>query len=84
MDPVAGRVSNGRSLVQRAKNDGLFRLLVDLEDLLYDLADYYLYDLERVDGGFTLKATRGVVEEDADSVFFNGPTAATLHDVGLQ
>ncbi|MBV9455310.1 MAG: hypothetical protein JOZ19_14545 [Rubrobacter sp.] len=53
-----------------------------LEDLPYDLADYYLYDLERTDGGFTPKASRGAAEEDANSVFFDGPTSAVLNDVG--
>ena len=52
------------------------------EDLPPDLADYYLYDLERVDGGFTPKASREAAEEDADSVFSESPTAADLKGVG--
>jgi lipase len=53
-----------------------------LEDLPSDLADYYLYDLERVDGGFTPKASREAVDEDANSVFSESPTAAVLKGVG--
>jgi pimeloyl-ACP methyl ester carboxylesterase len=53
-----------------------------LEDLPPDLADYYLYDLERVNGGFTPKASREAAEEDADSVSSESPTAAALEDVG--
>ena len=52
------------------------------EDLPPDLADYYLYDLEQVDGGFTPKASREAAEEDADSVFSESPTAAALRGVG--
>jgi pimeloyl-ACP methyl ester carboxylesterase len=53
-----------------------------LEDLPSDLADYYLYDLERVDGGFTPKASREAVDEDANSVFSESPTAAVLKGIG--
>jgi len=53
-----------------------------LEDLPSDLADYYLYDLERVDGGFAPKASREAVDEDANSVFSESPTAAVLKGVG--
>ena len=53
-----------------------------LEDLPSDLADYYLYDLERVDGGFTPKASREAVDEDANSVFSESPTADVLKGVG--
>ena len=52
-----------------------------IEDLPSDLADYYLYDLERVDGGFNPKASREAVDEDADSVFSESPTAAVLKGV---
>lgn len=34
------------------------------DDLPPDLADYYLYDLERVDGGYSPKASRRAAEED--------------------
>ena len=53
-----------------------------LEDLTPDLADYYLYDLEPVDGGYTPKASREAAEEDGDSVSSESPTAADLQGVG--
>lgn len=53
-----------------------------LEDLPPDLADYYIYDLARVDGGFVPKASREAAEEDAGSVFSESPTAAELEGVG--
>ena len=53
-----------------------------LEDLPPDLADYYLYDLERVEGGYTPKASREAAEEDADSVSSESPTAAELGGIG--
>lgn len=53
-----------------------------LEDLPPDLADYYLYDLERVDGGYTPKAYREAAEEDAESVSSESATAAILGGVG--
>ena len=52
-----------------------------LEDLSPDLADYYLYDLERVNGGYTPKASREAVEEDEESIFFESPTAAEMKDI---
>lgn len=52
-----------------------------LEDLPLDLADYYLYDLGKVDGGYTPKASREAAEEDADSVSSESPTAAALADI---
>ena len=53
-----------------------------LEDLPPDLADYYVYDLEKVDGGYTPKASREAAEEDGDSVSTEGPTAAALRGIG--
>jgi lipase len=53
-----------------------------LEDLPSDLADYYSYDLEKVDGGFTPKASLEAAEEDAASVPSESPTAAALEGVG--
>src|SRR5918912_2137107 len=52
-----------------------------IEDLPPDLADYYLYDLERVDGGYTPKAFREAVEEDEEAIFFESPTAAEMKDI---
>lgn len=53
-----------------------------LEDLPPDLADYYLYDLQRVDGGYTPKASREAAEEDSASVSSESPTAAALEGIG--
>ena len=53
-----------------------------LEDLPPDLADYYLYDLEEVEGGFNPKASREAAEEDAASVSSESPTAVELEGVG--
>ncbi len=53
-----------------------------LEDLPPDLADYYLYDLEQVDGRYKPKASREAAEEDAASVASGSPTAASLEGVG--
>ncbi len=53
-----------------------------LEDLPPDLADYYLYDLEEVEGGFNPKASRDAAEEDAASVSSESPTAVELEGVG--
>jgi lipase len=53
-----------------------------IDDLPQDLADYYLYDLERVEGGYRPKASRAAAEEDSPSVSSAGPTAKELQDVG--
>jgi lipase len=53
-----------------------------LEDLPPDLADYYLYDLEKVEGGYTPKASREAAEEDGDSVSSESPTAEALRGIG--
>ena len=52
------------------------------KDLPDDLADYYLYDLEKVDDGYNPKASRSAAEEDAEQTFSKGPTAADLKGVG--
>ena len=52
-----------------------------LEDLPPDLADYYLYDLQRVDGGYTPKASREAAEEDSASVSSESSTAAALEGI---
>ena len=52
-----------------------------LEDLPTDLADYYLYDLEKVEGGYKPKASREAAEEDGDSVSSESPTAEALRDI---
>jgi len=53
-----------------------------VRDLPPDLADYYLYDLERVDGGYRPKASRAAAEEDSSSVSSTSPTAEELLNVG--
>src|ERR671917_2294056 len=53
-----------------------------LEDLPEDLADYYLYDLQEVEGGFNPKTSREAAEEDAASVSSESPTAVELEGVG--
>jgi pimeloyl-ACP methyl ester carboxylesterase len=52
-----------------------------LDDLPPDLADYYLYDLGEVEGGYNPKASRAAAEEDSPSVSSTSPTAEELHDV---
>jgi lipase len=52
------------------------------EDLSPDLADYYRYDLEEVDGGYKPKASRAAVNEDMASVSSKSPTAAEMGGVG--
>ncbi len=52
-----------------------------MEDLPPDLADYYLYDLEEVEGGYQPKASRAAAEEDSPSVSSTSPTAEELRDV---
>ena len=52
-----------------------------MEDLPPDLADYYLYDLERVQGGYRPKASRAAAEEDSSSVSSTSPTAEEMKNV---
>jgi lipase len=52
-----------------------------MEDLPPDLADYYLYDLEEVEGGYRPKASRAAAEEDSSSVSENSPTAEEMRSV---
>jgi lipase len=53
-----------------------------MEDLPQDLADYYLYDLGEVEGGFRPKASRVAAEEDSPSVSATSPTAEEMRGVG--
>jgi lipase len=53
-----------------------------LDDLPPDLADYYLYDLAQVEGGYSPKASRAAAEEDSSSVFSDAPTLEELRGVG--
>ncbi|MGH3087830.1 MAG: alpha/beta fold hydrolase [Rubrobacteraceae bacterium] len=51
------------------------------EDLDPDLADYYLYDLEEVDGGYRPKAHRPAAEKDAASLAAEAPDAQEMRNV---
>src|SRR5919106_647066 len=53
-----------------------------MEDLPQDLADYYLYDLGEVEGGYRPKASRVAAEEDSPSVSSSTPTAEEMRGVG--
>jgi lipase len=53
-----------------------------LEDLPPDLADYYLYDLGKVEGGYNPKASRAAAEEDSPSVSSTSPTAEEMRSIG--
>src|SRR5215212_7414417 len=52
-----------------------------LNDLPPDLADYYLYDLGKVEGGYNPKASRTAAEEDSPSVSSTSPTAEEMRAV---
>ncbi|CAN5787351.1 hypothetical protein BH18ACT11_BH18ACT11_23520 [soil metagenome] len=52
-----------------------------IEDLPPDLADYYLYDLGEVEGGYNPKASRAAAEEDSPSVSSTSPTAEEMRGV---
>jgi lipase len=51
-------------------------------DLPPDVADYYLYDLQEVEGGYTPKASRAAAEEDAPSASSASPTVEEMGGVG--
>jgi lipase len=52
-----------------------------LDDLPPDLADYYLYDLGKVEGDYNPKASRTAAEEDSPSVSSTSPTAEEMRAV---
>src|ERR671913_2022029 len=52
-----------------------------MDDLPPDLADYYLYDLGEVEGGYNPKASRAAAEEDSPSVSSTSPTAEEMRAV---
>ena len=52
-----------------------------MEDLPQDLADYYLYDLGEVEGGYNPKASRAAAEEDSPSVSSTSPTVEEMRGV---
>jgi lipase len=54
-----------------------------MEDLPPDLADYYLYDLEEVEGGgHRPKASSAAAREDSPSISGSSPTADEMRSVG--
>src|SRR5919107_5648701 len=53
-----------------------------MDDLPQDLADYYLYDLGEVEGGYRPTASRAAAEEDSPSVSSTSPTAEEMRVVG--
>ena len=53
-----------------------------MDDLPRDLADYYLYDLGEVLGGYRPKASRAAAEADSPSVSSTSPTAEEMRGVG--
>ena len=53
-----------------------------MDDLPPDLADYYLYDLQKVEDGYNPKALRAAAEEDSPSVSSTSPTAEEMRGVG--
>ena len=52
-----------------------------MEDLPPDLADYYLYDLKEVEGGYGPKASSAAAREDSPSVSSTSPTADEMRNV---
>lgn len=52
------------------------------EDLPPDVADYFLYDLGKVEGGFNPKCSSAAAAEDSDWLIRRGPTVAELSGVG--
>ena len=53
-----------------------------MDDLPPDLADYYLYDLEKIEEGYNPKASRAAAEEDSPSIASTSPTAREMSGVG--
>ena len=53
-----------------------------MDDLPRDLADYYLYDLGEVEGGYRPKASRVAAEADSPSVSSTSPAAEEMRGVG--
>ena len=53
-----------------------------MADLPSDLADYYLYDLHEVEGGYNPKCLSGAAKQDSPDVTETSPTADELRAVG--
>ena len=52
-----------------------------LEDLPPDLADYYLYDLQRVEDGYNPKCSTAAAKQDSPAVSERSPTAQEMRGV---
>lgn len=52
-----------------------------MDDLPPDLADYYLYDLQRLEGGYNPKCSSEAARQDSPDVTRTSPTAEGLRDV---
>ncbi len=52
-----------------------------MEDLPPDLADYYRYDLGKVEGGYQPKASLGAVRADTSEISDQAPTAEEIRSV---
>ena len=53
-----------------------------MADLPPDLADYYLYDLQRVEGGYNPKCSSDAAKQDSPDVTETSPTAEEMRAVG--
>jgi lipase len=53
-----------------------------MQDVPSDLADYYLYDLEEVEGGYQPKASSAAAREDSVKVSGSSPTADEMRNIG--
>ena len=53
-----------------------------MADLPPDLADYYLYDLQEVEGGYNPKCLSGAAKQDSPDVTETSPTADEMRAVG--
>jgi pimeloyl-ACP methyl ester carboxylesterase len=53
-----------------------------MADLPPDLADYYLYDLQKVEGGYNPKCLLGAAKQDTPDVTETSPTAEEMRAVG--
>ncbi len=53
-----------------------------MDDLPPDLADYYLYDLGEVEGGYSPKSSSAAAREDSSAVSSEAPTLEELRGVG--
>jgi hypothetical protein len=52
-----------------------------MEDLPPDLADYYLYDLQEVEGGYNPKCSKVAATQDSPAVSESSPTAEEMRGV---